>query len=545
MAGDAIGGESAMQLVEIRDLDGPNLFLLGPAIKIEVRFTDDADLLVAAARLGSETTDSPFSSFVNAALSWLADVHLRLGLPRPESTWRQLDTPGHVAVAFSWTHRRAALAIAEGLARLATPSEPSEIDLAAIQALIAAPDADDQPLMIADDHRRIPVVGITGTNGKTTTTRLLAHILMQQGRHVGWCSSSGVYIDGREVLHGDYSGPSGARRVLAEPGVDVAVLEIARGGILLRGAACESNDVSVFTNLSADHLDLQGVRTVETLAEVKAVVTRSTRPEGTVVVNAADSLVMAATANVRAPRLLFSRSANSPEVVGHVAAGGRAIVERDGQIVLLSGEVVEPVIDVRDIPLTFGGRAGHMIENALAASGAAAGLGLSVDQIAAGVRTFHNSTDQNLGRLNVFDVGGVTAIMDFAHNEVGLELLIAFARGFVGVDGRVIAIVGTAGDRTPTSLRALGRIAAEQADVVVIKLTEKYMRGRPATEMRDLYVEGVREAGRTDELVEPDELTATQTALALAKPGDVIAIMCQEYINEIRDVLASAGTPIA
>jgi cyanophycin synthetase len=174
--------------------------------------------------------------------------------------------------------------------------------------------------MITDAERRIPAIAVTGTNGKTTTTRLIGHMFMQQGKHVGWSSTSGVYIDGEEVIAGDYSGPSGARRVLTDPSVEVAVLETARGGILLRGLACESNDVSVFTNISGDHLNLHGVRTVEGLAEVKAVVVHTTRPDGVAVLNADDPLVMSATRDTRAGPLLFALDENNAAVARHRAS---------------------------------------------------------------------------------------------------------------------------------------------------------------------------------------------------------------------------------
>lgn len=535
-----------MLLAEIRDLDGPNLFLLQPAIKVEFASLSEADLELSADRFGASVGPSPLQRFESGAAALVADLHDSAGLPAPDVLTRTLDTPGSVAISFEWRRRSVGLAAGEAVAAVALGD--ATVDQALEQVRRASSEkvaSDDQPLMVRDDERTIPVVAVTGTNGKTTTTRLLAHIAMTAGRHTGWSSSSGVYIDGQEVLSGDYSGPSGARRVLAAPEIGLAVLETARGGILLRGVACESNDVSVFTNVSADHLDLHGIRTIESLAEVKAVVCRITKPKGVVVVNASDPLVLAATAGVRAPRLLFSVSPDQPAFAAHAAAGGAGVTIRGGEIGLVRNGEWTSITAIADVPITFGGRAKHMIENALAACGAALGIGLSVEQIGAGLRSFRNSPELNLGRLNVFDLDGVIVIMDFAHNEAGLELLLDFGHRWTGEGGRVTSIIGTAGDRTSFSLRELGRIAAQHSDRVIMKKTKKYGRGRTNEELLALYREGAASVGTCEPEVAAGELEAFELAFSGAKRGDVIAIMCQEHMEELRDRLASAGRAVS
>jgi cyanophycin synthetase len=542
-----------VKLVEIRDLDGPNIFLLMPAIKIELATESDDDFRSAVAQFGASPaatfTNVPrteFEEFSDVIASWISTFHMDLGLDPPVSASMVMDTESQYSIAFSWTHRRFALGLAEHAAAIAIgESRAEEMDLDALRMILASPEQDDSPRWVRDSERRLPVVGITGTNGKTTTTRLVAHIAQHAGLRPGWSSSSGVYIDGEEVLSGDYSGPAGARRVLLDPDVDIAVLETARGGILLRGVAYESNDVSVFTNISADHLDLQGVRTVERLARTKSVVVRMTRVDGAAVLNADDALVRATAVGLRCHVIFFSHTNSNPEIDAHIAQRGTAIVVAGDEIVLRDQDGDQAIAALSEIPMTFGGKAGHMVENAMAATGAAIGLGIDLPVIAEALQSFRNNADDNLGRLNVFDLGGVVVIMDFAHNEAGLEFLIGFARHMTSPDGQVLAIIGTAGDRTATSLQEIGRIAAEKADWVVIKQTEKYLRGRTNEEMVSLYQAGIRQVLGEDAPVAIGEQAGLELALANARPGDAIAVMCQEHIKEIHALLSQRGKPIS
>jgi cyanophycin synthetase len=531
-----------MELIEVRDLDGPNLFALRPVLKLEIRLGHD-DRVSPEAResssriLSADIGDDP----LNALQLAIAQLHRFVGLDQPDVATRPLDAPGHTAIYYDWTWRETALEIgrlAFQAVERGLDADPTEV----LERLLRRDiERDDQPIWIRDDRRRIPSIGITGTNGKTTTTRMIAHILRTTGAHVGWTSTSGVYIDGEQVIDGDYTGPSGARRVLEDATVEIAVLETARGGILLRGLAYESNDVGVFINVSADHLDMHGVATVESLAEVKSVVVRVTRPEGLVVLNADDPLVLAQAANVQAPVLMFSQSVTCEPIAAHIAAGGAALASDGAAIVRWADGEWRKLVDLNDVPATYGGAARHMVENALAATGATLGMNVSEEQIVSGLTTFRSDIRSNAGRLNVFRLDGRVVVVDYAHNEQGLEMLLGFARRMAGDSGRVATVIGTAGDRTDEQLRGLGVIAAELADRVYLKETSRYLRGREPGDVTGMMLVGVLGSSHPDRLVGSfdGELDAFLSALGDSSDGDVIAIMCLEeqltILRELRD----------
>jgi cyanophycin synthetase len=541
-----------MRLIEIRDLDGPNMFLLEPAIKLELALDDPDVTPDAVAALAARMEPLAPSDDERAAgadglgellLAACAALHERAGVEFPEMRWVEMETAGHWSLAFGWERRRFALALARLLAAAAT-GEAVEFAAAAdrLPDLLTGDDPEDRPGMIRDEERTIPVVAVTGTNGKTTTTRLVARILRGTGRKVGWTSTVGVFIEGENVLEGDYTGPAGAWRVLREPGLDIAVLETARGGILLRGMACQSNDVGVMTNISGDHLGLHGIHTVEALAEVKGVVLRTTRPSGWVVLNADDPLVRGQAAGLHASIIWVTQDAENATVAAHRHSGGRAVLAEEGWLIDARGEHAQRIARLDELPITFGGQARHMIENVLCATGVALALGLSNAEIAAGLRDFGADADDNPGRLHVYDLDGATVVLDYAHNEVGLTHLLRLARGYLRDGGRLTAIVGTAGDRTDEALRALGRIAAEQSDHVVVKETRRYLRGRAGVdEMTALYLEGVEAGGAPPHTVAGDEPEALEIALRGLQPGDVVAMMCIESATESRARLEELG----
>lgn len=542
-----------MQLVEIRDLDGPNVFLLRPAIKLELEvgrrdLTREAlgEIRVRFEPLG--ISDESRSGGVGTLSELFSDavrtMHQRAGVEAPEVVWRPLEAEDHYVLAFEWTRRRFARRVAEIAAGFGL-GEICDVDSAVseLTLLLATPaEAADIPEMVADAERQVPIIGITGTNGKTTTTRLCAHILREAGRSVGWSSSSGVYIDGEQVLSGDYTGPSGARRVLQEPGLDVAVLETARGGILLRGVAYESNDVSVFTNVSADHLDMLGIRTIDGLTAVKSTVVRVTRPGGYAVLNADDSLVRGCAGGLRATPVLVSRRDDNTAVRNHVLAGGTALFVRDGALIYRRRGGEEQITTVAEIPVTYSGRAGHMLENAICAAAACLALGLSPNEVKAGLSTFRNTPELNPGRLHVYDVLGTTVVVDYAHNEAGLKHLLEFGKTYLGEDGRTVSVIGTAGDRSDEALREIGRLAGEQSDEVVIKETARYLRGREsAREMTQLLARGVESAEHAAWSEAASELAGVEQALVGRRAGDVVVVMCIEQMDEVRSLLAQAG----
>ncbi|MBL8129016.1 MAG: hypothetical protein JNM64_15360 [Chloroflexia bacterium] len=544
-----------MRLVEIRDLDGPNILLLQPAIKVEFAISPRDLQASALADLSARLeplvpTDDERAEGEEALgeilLAACIDLHQRAGLDFPEMRWMPMNTPAQWSLAFGWEHRRFALALARSLAAAVTGAAFDLADTVAhLRDLLTTTAADDCPGMVRDADRAIPVVAITGTNGKTTTTRLLAHILRGTGRKVGWTSTVGVFIEGECVLEGDYTGPAGAWRVLEEPGLDIAVLETARGGLLLRGMACESNDVSVMTNVTGDHLGLHGIHTVAALAAVKSVVLHTTRPSGWTVLNADDPLVRGQAAGLPAAIIWVTQDPENPTVVAHLATGGTAILADDGWLVIAEGSERTRVLPLAEIPVTFGGRARHMIENVLCATGAAVALDIAPSDIARAMKTFGDDEADNVGRLHVYTVQGATLILDYAHNEVGLTHLLHLAASYRSEGGRLISIIGTAGDRTDDALREIGRLAAEASDLVIVKETRRYLRGRPSVDsMTALYEEGLRAGGNPPHLVASDEPTALTLALENLRPGDVVAMMCIESGPESRarlKALADAG----
>ncbi len=276
------------------------------------------------------------------------------------------------------------------------------------------------------DDGRIPVVAVTGTNGKTTTTRLIAHILRATGRRVGMTCTDGIYFDGRRIEAGDCSGPHSARTALLNPLAEAVVLETARGGILTGGLGFDRCDVAVVTNLGeGDHVGRHDVHTVDEMAEVKRTVVEAVAPGGAVVLNADDPLVASMAARCPAPAIFVSRAAASPIVARHRGCGGRAVLSRGGAIVLAEGDREETLVALDRVPMTHGGRAGFQVENALAGAAASWALGVAREAIRRGLETFAGNVVQAPGRFNVLDAGGATVVIDYAHNASALDALAA------------------------------------------------------------------------------------------------------------------------
>jgi cyanophycin synthetase len=534
-----------MKIVEIRDLDGPNLFDLRPVIKLEVEVEPDEHLPESSRHLlGPVVSGTSTPEPVRALHGAIRELHDLAGLPQPETRERALDLPNHYAVSFSWEWRSTATMIAQAAFDRVQRGQFTDgiADLMA-NALERDRERDDRPEWIRDSQRSIPTVAVTGTNGKTTTCRLLFYIARRAGYRVGMSGSAGVYIDDEQVLEGDYSGPSGARRVLLDSSVTLAVLESARGGILLRGLGYESNDIGVMLNISPDHLSLQGVERLETLAEVKSVVLQVTRPDGVAVLNADDPLVLAQRERTRANVVLISQQPDNPALAEHVAANGKAVVCDDRFIVLWDGGISQRIADLRDVPSTFAGTARHMVENTLTAAAAAHfGLGLDLDVVVESLASFRSDSRLNTGRLNIFRLDGRVVIVDYAHNESGLEMLLNFARGIMP-SAHISAVIGTAGDRQDSILRGIGRIAGQLADHIYVKENPKYLRGRTQEQINELVMTGIGEARAESRVVGiyPTEYDATFAAIADASPDNVVAVMCVEDQRRILDELDQRG----
>ncbi|MEX2426024.1 MAG: Mur ligase family protein [Thermomicrobiaceae bacterium] len=535
-----------MELVEIRDLDGPNLFALEPVIKLEVSIDSDEEVPVPRQQYIAEHTNLYVSSDpVQALVALINGLHGQLKIPAPRVQTHDMDTANHISICFSWEHRARARAIARTAFELVAGERIERLSTHLISAIEAETDEDEPvgPTWVRDTERRIPAAAITGTNGKTTTTRLLAHILRSSGKRVGWSSSSGVYIEGEMVIDGDYTGHGGARRVLTDPEIDCAVLETARGGILLRGLGYESNDVSVFLNVSEDHLNLHGVEKLETLAWVKATVSRTTRPDGVAVLNADDPLVLAQLPHVRAEVILTTQHPDNPTVREHIDAGGRCVLLESETIKLHNGGHECWIIPISEVPLTYGGMARHMIENTLAACAAAIGMGVDMSEIRSALKDFHPDSDHNAGRLNVFEIDDVTIVVDFAHNESGLSFLLDFGRQLVPSTSRLTAIIGTAGDRQDSVFVRLGEVAGSFADQVLIKSNPNYLRGRSHEQTVGLMEQGLAQVNASDRCggIYLSEFDAAVAAVEHAQPGELIVVMCVEDYPKIVDHLDRRG----
>ena len=358
-----------------------------------------------------------------------------------------------------------------------------------------------------------------------------------------------MLVNERMVDPGDWTGPGGALQILGRSDLDVAVLETARGGLVLRGMGYESNEVSVFTNVTSDHLDLQGIHTLPELAEVKSTVARVTKPDGWCVLNADDPHVARLASRVRGQVAFFTLVAGgSAAVHRHAEAGGRGYAVDGEWLVELAGRRSQRIVEVRRVPITIGGLARHNVANAMAAAAAARGLGLSIEEVADGLADFRPSSELAPGRLNLFRVGARIVIVDFAHNEAGVEAVLDVAQGIAGgAAGRaapVTAIVGTAGDRPDDTLRGIARIAAQRAQRVAIKETLKYLRGRTREAVVGEMLAGIKAAGGSvaDVPVYESETAALRGELANGdgRPA-VIVLMCHEEREEVFALLEKLG----
>jgi cyanophycin synthetase len=388
----------------------------------------------------------------------------------------------------------------------------------------------------------IPIALVTGTNGKTTSVRLLARILRCAGHAVGTTTTDGVLIDDRPLLTGDYTGPAGALAALRSQRIDAAVLETARGGILRRGLAVQSADVALLTNVSEDHLGHYGIDDLEALARVKAVVGAAVPPSGRVVINADDPHLMAQANSFVAPLVLFSLDPASPVLAAHRARGGEAWTRADGWIVRRS-ETEARLMRAADVPIGFDGAAPYNLANALGAAASARALGVPDEAIVRGLGEFTSSAEDNPGRGNVVVVAGVTVVIDFAHNPEGIRSVLALAAR-LGKPGRLFVVAGYAGDRSGESVRDAARVVADAKPArVILRDLRGYLRGREPGETPALFRAELERAGMAREAIDvaDSETEAVRLALAGAAPGDLVVVLAHLETDGVRGVLEGRG----
>ncbi len=381
---------------------------------------------------------------------------------------------------------------------------------------------------------RIPIVAITGTNGKTTTTRLLAHIAKMNGYRVGYTTSDGVYIQNRLLMTGDCTGPTSAEFVLKDPTVNFAVLESARGGLLRAGLGFEKCDVAIVTNVAADHLGLKGIHTVEQLAKVKGVVPETVLPDGYAILNADDDLVFKMRRNIECNLALFSMDENNPHIKALQRKGGITAVYENGFVTICRGDWKMRVMRAEDIPLTYGGKAKFMIQNVLPAILAANIQGISIEDMKAALETFIPSASQTPGRLNLFKFNDFSILLDYAHNPAGMRALQAFTNE---LDATVkVGIIAGIGDRREEDNNEMGAIAADMFDEIIIR-QDKRLRGKTEEELIKMLDDGIKMKDPNKKtLIIPSEKEAITYAVKNAKKGSLI-ILCSDVIPEALDLV--------
>jgi len=538
-------------LVELRVLDGPNLYFPRPAVKLTIAVGGWLDvpeerLEIALERVGATGRPGrPGSdqrrrtiSRVAARVTWRLAAASRVRLAVRSRPGPERD---QVVVAFPWRRRGAAEALGrEVVPLLHEVGGRRSVDrlLAEAAERVAAAEPGNEPDV---PEPEIPVVSVTGTNGKTTTVRLLAHLVRSAGRSVAYSSTDGVYRgDGELIEEGDYSGFGGAARALAEA-PDVAVLETARGGILLRGIGVLHNDVAVVTNVSEDHLGLHGIQTIDPRSELKATITRITRADGWDVLNADDPRVLSMRRVATGRSWLCSLDPWHPAIRDTLADGGRATVPLDGWMTVLDGSSSRPLVELIDVPVTIAGVSRHNVMNAMQAASAALAIGLPERAVVKGLKTFVTDPERNPGRANLFELDGRVIVVDYAHNEAGMMGFAEICDGLRRAGAEIWLVICAAGDRTDQILHDFGYRAARGSDHLAIAELLRYLRGRERQSTIERLIAGAKDGGAVEVDVYAHELAGLQGVLARSGRGDVIGVTALGMRTEVFGWLEEAG----
>jgi cyanophycin synthetase len=381
----------------------------------------------------------------------------------------------------------------------------------------------------------IPIVSVTGTNGKTTTTRLNRHTLSCLGKKVGMTSTGGVYIGDECVLKGDNTGPASAAMVLSSREVEAAVLETARGGIVRKGLGYDLADVGVITNIAEDHLGIDGMNTLEELAFAKSLVIEAVKSDGYSVLNADDKFVRYFMERAKSEIILFSKKSDNPIVREHMQKGKKALYVDEDTIFIFNGKSSIALMNLNEIPITFGGIVECNIENSLAAAYALYGLNLSVEAIRKGLATFRPDMESNPGRFNIMDMGGFKVMLDYSHNPAGYSEVMKFLEK---IDTkRLVGIIGMPGDRNDSSIYKAGKICSKYFSKIYIK-EDNDLRGREPGEVAGILYDAVISSGTKKENVEIiySEVRALEKALLDAEPGDFIVMFYEDFERAVEVV---------
>jgi cyanophycin synthetase len=379
---------------------------------------------------------------------------------------------------------------------------------------------------------RIPIIAVSGTNGKTTTTRLIAHMVKTMGYKVGFTTTDGIYIQNRMLQQGDCTGPVSAEFVLKDPTVDFAVLECARGGILRAGLGFHTCDIGVITNIAADHLGIQDINTLEDLARVKGVVVESVMKTGYAILNADDKLVYNMRKNLQCNIALFSLDENNPHIIEHCNKGGLAAIAENGYVTICKGTWKIRVDKIVNIPLTMRGRAVFMIQNILPAILSGFIRGFKIEDMRLAMETFIPSPTQTPGRMNLFQFKNFEVMIDYAHNPAGFEAIGKFLEKTEAK--HKVGIIAGVGDRRDEDIMLLGKLSAKMFDEIIIR-QDKNLRGRTDQEIIDLMIKGIKEVDENKKVTTmPKESEAIDFAIKNAKKGSFITI-CSDVIPDALD----------
>ncbi|MDF2524461.1 MAG: cphA, partial [Clostridiales bacterium] len=374
----------------------------------------------------------------------------------------------------------------------------------------------------------IPIISISGTNGKTTTTRLIRHTFSLTGNKVGMTSTSGVYIGDECILKGDNTGPVSAKLVLSNKEVEVAVLETARGGIIKKGLGYDQADVGVIVNISDDHLGLDGLNTLEDLAFVKSLVIEAVKPDGYAVLNADDEMVEFLLSRVKSKVIMFSKNPDNNILLEHIRSGGKAVYTDGSTVYLQQKEERIHLIELNEIPITFGGRVECNIENSLAAISALYAMKVPFDNIKIGLMSFRPDVMSNPGRFNVFDMGNFKVMIDYSHNTAGYNAVINFIEKMDAK--RLVGVIGMPGDRLDKNIEEVGKICSRALSKIYIK-EDKDLRGREQGEVAQILYDAVLKNGyrQEDITIIHSEQKALESAMLDAQPGDLIIMFYEEF----------------